>query len=365
MNELTAMATALGFLKGDGVGKYGSAKLTLLRNHTTIKQNATKKTALLKTHAHVQKHGHWVWKTDAVSLMQIEDPIKTKAISHLAEEASTLKSTKLEKLVMQIKDSPFDSVKKMIEDLITKIDAEQEAETAEIDDCKTDMIDSTKKRSKNDAKMEKEKAKMVMLKSKINDHTEDIKTLVAEVSEIYKALNEATEMRAVEKKENAVTLADAQAGKVALENAIGVLKEFYDSPAFLQSKKKEEPELNAPDSSEFLGDEEGADVSKQNEAQGILGLLGTIKEDYVSTIEKTTEAEEASETQYLSFKDASEKDIADKEKLKSDLEAEVRKANADTEQAEEDYGDWSAQKDEAVRELNILTPRCSGLGAHI
>merc|ERR1719262_2179750 len=157
--------------------------------------NHTQKVGLLKTHAHVHRHGHWVWKTDAVSLMQIEDPIKKKAISHLAEEASILKSTKLEKLVMQIKDSPFDSVKKMIEELITKIDAEQEAETAEIDDCKTDMIDSTKKRSKNDAKMEKEQSKITKLTSKIDDHTEDIKELVTEISEIYKALNEATQLR--------------------------------------------------------------------------------------------------------------------------------------------------------------------------
>merc|ERR1719262_1127954 len=146
--------------------------------------NHTQKVGLLKTHAHVHKHGHWVWKPDVVALLQIEDPIKKKAISHLAEEASILKSMKLEKLVMQIKDSPFDSVKKMIEDLITKIDEEQEAETAEIDDCKTDMIDSTKKRAKNDAKMEKEQAKIETLNSKIDDHNEDIKTLMGEVSKI-------------------------------------------------------------------------------------------------------------------------------------------------------------------------------------
>jgi chromosome segregation ATPase len=363
MNELTAMATALGFLKGDGVGKYGSAKLTLLRNQSHMKQNHTKRVGLLKTHAHVKKHGHWVWKPNAVSLMQIEDPIQKKAISHLAEEASILKSMKLEKLVMQIKDSPFDSVKKMIEDLITKIDAEQEAETAEIDDCKTDMIASTKKRAKNDAKMSTEQAKVETLSSKIDDHNEDIKELVAEVSEIYKSLNEATQLRKVEKKDNEVTISDATAGKSALDSAISVLKEFYDSEMELIQKKKEEPELNAPESSDFLGDEGGADPSKQNEATGILGLLGTIKEDYAETIEKTTDAEEDAEKQYNSYKTESEKEIADKENLKADLEKNVRKANADTEQAKEDYEDWSTQKDEAVRELNILTPRCSGLGA--
>merc|ERR1719262_2056662 len=326
--------------------------------------NHTQKVGLLKTHAHVHRHGHWVWKTDAVSLMQIEDPIKKKAISHLAEEASILKSMKLEKLVMQIKDSPFDSVKKMIKDLITKIDEEQEAETSEIEDCKTDMIDSTKKRAKNDMKMEKEQAKIVKLSSKIDDHTEDIKTLDSEVAEIYKALNEATQLRKVEKKDNTVTISDAEAGKTALDNAITVLREFYDSEAmFVQKNKKEEPELNAPESSDFLGDEEGADVSKQNEATGILGLLGTIKEDYEETLEKTTQAESDAAAQFLSYKTSAEKEIEDKEDLKSELEANVRKANADTEQAKEDYGDWSTQKDEAIRELNILTPRCSGLGA--
>lgn len=251
----------------------------------------------------------------------------------------------------------------MIEDLITKIDEEQEAETAEIDDCKTDMIDSTKKRAKNDAKMEKEQAKIETLSSKIDDHKEDIKTLMGEVSELYKALNEATQLRKVEKKDNEVTISDATEGKTALVNAISVLKEFYDSEMELLQKKKEEPELGAPESSDFLGDDEGADPSKQGEATGILGLLGTIKEDYESTIEKTTEAEEAAAAQFLSYKESTETEITDKEKLKDDLDGEVRKATADIEQAKEDFGDWSTQKDEAIRELNILTPRCSGLGA--
>merc|ERR1719217_83728 len=48
MNELTAIATCLGILKGDGVGKYGSAKLALMKKHISGNTtNSTKHSAKL------------------------------------------------------------------------------------------------------------------------------------------------------------------------------------------------------------------------------------------------------------------------------------------------------------------------------
>merc|ERR1719311_450361 len=97
VNELIAMAKALEILKGDASSKYGSNTLAL---------------AQIKTHRHRRavrsimhhKKGHWVWKQDPVSFLQIasepnKDASKKKVVSNLAKSASLLKSSTLEALV--------------------------------------------------------------------------------------------------------------------------------------------------------------------------------------------------------------------------------------------------------------------------
>merc|ERR1719428_1347065 len=150
----------------------------------------------------------------------------------------------------------------MIEDLITKIDDEQAAEDDEIEDCKNDIQDNTKKRAKNGARMEEEEATIVEETAAITVHAEDAKELGVEISNLYKDLNEATQLREKEKKQNTEVLEDATAGKESMDKAIKVLKEFYDSDfekAALIQKGKENPEI--PESGDFLGDDPDADVS--------------------------------------------------------------------------------------------------------
>merc|ERR1719281_813614 len=199
------------------------------------------------------KKGHWVWKQDpvAMSFLQIaaepkKDTVKKKVLSNLARQASLLKSSTLEALVLALEDNPFESVKKMIEDLITKIDDEQKAEDDEIEDCKNDIKDNTKKRAKNAARMEEEEATIVEETSASAIHTEDAKELGVEISQLYKDLNEATQLREKEKKQNTAVLEDAKAGKASMDKAIKVLKEFYDSAALIQKSskgKKEQPDI--------------------------------------------------------------------------------------------------------------------------
>merc|ERR1719316_1280859 len=152
-----------------------------------------------------------------MSFLQISSEPQTpgakKAISSIAKSASLLKSSTLQALVMQLQENPFVSVKKMIEDLIDKIDDEQKAEEDEIEDCKNDITANTKKRAKNAMRMEEEEATIVEESAAINDYKETSKELGVEISELYAALNEATELRGKEKKENEITLSDATAGK--------------------------------------------------------------------------------------------------------------------------------------------------------
>merc|ERR1719387_318499 len=101
--------------------------------------------------------------------------------------------------------------------------------------------------------------------------------------------------------------------------AIKVLKEFYDSEALIQKSsksKKEQPDI--PDGGAFLGDDPDGDVSHQDDAKGIFGLLGTIKDDYENTIKTVEDEEKDAEKEYNSFKDSVDKDISDKKAGKKD-----------------------------------------------
>jgi len=346
VNELTAIAKALEILKGDATSSYGSG---------------TKLAA-----AQIKSR-----KQPALSFLQIyskptQEATKKKVLSNLARQASLLKSSSLQALVMMLEDNPFESVKKMIEDLITKIDDEQSAEDDEIEACKNDITDNTKKRAKNAARMEEEEATIVEQTAAISTHADDAKELGKEISQLMKDLNEATQLRNKEKKQNEAVLADAEAGKASMDKAIKVLKEFYDSDfeaGFIQVRKgkKENPEI--PESGDFLGDDPDSDVSHQDDATGLLGLLGTIAGDYDNTIKGVKQEEKDAEKEYNDFKKATEKDVDDKEKAKADKEGKSEQADADVEQAKLDLASWTTQKKEAEYELSILTPRCLGLGA--
>merc|ERR1719272_385981 len=292
-----------------------------------------------------------------------KDAAKKKVLSNLARQASLLKSSTLEALVMQLNENPFESVKKMIEDLIKKINDEQKAEESEIEDCKNDIQDNTKKRAKNGARMEEEEATIVEETAAITTHADDAKALGKDISELYKDLNEATQLREKEKKQNTEVLADATAGRDSMNKAIKVLKEFYDSAALIQKSKTRRPDdPEMPDSDAFGASDDG-DVSHQDDAKGLFGLLGTIQGDYEDTIRNVGQEEKDAEKEYNLLKKRIEKDCDDKTNSKEDKEGKSGQAAADVEQAKEDLAAWTTQKKEAEYELSILTPRCLGLGA--
>merc|ERR1719263_830763 len=117
----------------------------------------------------------------------------------------------------------------------------------------------------------------------------DISVLAQQISELNKALLEATELRASERADNKKTIADAGAGKDAVEFALTVLKEFYEGAAgFVQ--------YVPPDSDRegnTVGDLapeafEGHYHGKQSSAKGIIGILEVILSDFERTVDTVT-----------------------------------------------------------------------------
>merc|ERR1719420_1512816 len=147
----------------------------------------------------------------------------------------------------------------------------------------------------------------------------EIAELSMQIGELYKALKEATDMRADEKAANEKTLSDATAGLEATKYALKVLKGFYE-PKLLQVGRYTPP--NAGRDGKTVGDlapdtfEDEEYKGNQDAAKGIIGLIEVIISDFERTIDTTEKAEKEAQEKCDKFKEDTEEDIKEKEKEK-------------------------------------------------
>merc|ERR1719207_263488 len=144
---------------------------------------------------------------------------------------------------------------------------------------------------------------------------------MTEIAELKKALNEATQLKALETKDNLKTVADATAGLAGVKKAMKILKEFYDN-ALIQTGEGYVP-ADADASGKTVGDMapdtfEGDFAGNQDAATGIIGQLDVIKSDFEGTIDATKQAESDAESEFEDYKSECETDIADKEQAVDD-----------------------------------------------
>merc|ERR1719272_2380703 len=100
--------------------------------------------------------------------------------------------------------------------------------------------------------IEKYTAKISNIETKLKKLAAEIKVLGEQIAELYKALNEATEIREDEKATNMKTIADASAGLGATKMALSALETFYNN-AFLQQSGRYTPP-NADRDGNTVGD---------------------------------------------------------------------------------------------------------------
>merc|ERR1719335_1837691 len=203
-----------------------------------------------------------------------------KMMHYLHSKAKSLKSDSLSTLMIQMKEDHFVKVRGMIKDMVAKLEADAAAEGDQKAWCDSEMEKATSKRDENIGSMEGDLAAKTKAESTIAKLKEEIQTLLNEISELNKALAEATELRRKEQAENTKTLADANAGLAGVKKAMKILKDFYDN-AFVQTNASYKPPKGdasgntvgdlAPDT--FSGDFAG----NQDAASGIIGQLDVIK----------------------------------------------------------------------------------------
>jgi len=287
-----------------------------------------------------------------------------RALQQLDGAASRLQSPILSALAVKasVHGDSFAKVRGLINDLIKKLEDEALAEADAKSFCDEEMEKSVKNRDDEKMTMEKEAAAITEKESEKRQLGEEIMELSEEVAELAKALNEATELRSKEKENNEKTLADAGAGKKAVEEAIDVLKEFYGDGSLIQADPPEGADRDgktvkdrAPELS-YEGEYKG----QTGASKGVLGLLEVILADFERTVETVETAEEEAQKDFDDFEKESKDTMDDKKKEKEKKEKKVKEAEDAITESEESFDSAKKLHAAALEELDALQEQCVG-----
>jgi len=261
--------------------------------------------------------------TPPVSLLQLSSPKAERAVMLLRAEARAENSKALEQIAVAVEkhgDGPFDQIVNMIQKMIFRLMHEQTEEDDHKDWC--------------DQALGKTNASIVDKKDKIRELGLEIDDTIAQADELLVDMNaaddmvgkitahmkEATEIREIGKKENALAIKDAKDAQTAIANAIAVLKEHYkdnsevpkESWEFLQGRRAPVTLPEEPSTWDSA-------YTAVAEPEGIIAVLEQVSADFAQ-MESDTAAQEASD------KEAYDEDMknCDVERARRGKESEVK-----------------------------------------
>merc|ERR1719261_2202412 len=276
-----------------------------------------------------------------------------RVVTFLMRKAGDMNSKMLMLLAQHAQNDPFKKVKKMIKDMIFKLQEEANEEAEHKGFCDTEMSTNKQTRDTKTDQLANLKADIEEFTADISKAAEEIATLQAEVSEIDKAVSEATMIRRVEKAKNLATIADSEAAEEATAKALAILKEFYEKAAVpIEQPAPQQGPIKWDDRSlailksssggasfvQLSSDktvhkqptpemEEGGYTGMGNE--GVLGLLEVIQSDFARVISETRTSEGDASHEYDSFSADSAEDKAVKEAdMKHKENVKVQKTSA-------------------------------------
>merc|ERR1719460_3531662 len=178
------------------------------------------------------------------SLLQKENAMhserRAQASKLLSAVAKKFQNPRLATLAVRVRLDAFTRVKKAIDDMVAQLLKEKEDEIKHKDFCVDEFNTNQLQTEKKDREKQDLTAQIEDLELQIKQLTEAIDTLKAEIAEMQVQLKRAGEDREKENKEFQMTVADQRATQELLQEALNVLKGFYD-PSLLQTQTSKQP----------------------------------------------------------------------------------------------------------------------------
>jgi len=278
-------------------------------------------------------------------------PVQRQVAAFLESRASRLDSKVLSMMALKIGENPFGKVKKMIDEMITKLIEQANEEATHKGWCDTEMAKNSHTRDAKTDEINTLTAKADKLTAAISRTANEITDLQTAINEIDAAVAKAISVRSAEKKKNKETVEDSQKAQAAVTAALNVLKDFYakaaQATAFIQ-----QPEIDAPKTFE------GSYTGMGDSTGGVVGLLEVIGSDFARLEAETNTAEDESSKEHDRFLAESKKDKAVKSAdLDHKTKSKVQK-ESDLADTESDLKGTQSELDAAMVYYEKLKPSC-------
>lgn len=159
---------------------------------------------------------------------------------------------------------------------------------------------------------------------------------------------EATKQRAAESKENAQSIADAKEGEEAVNSALTVLKEFYESAATNTALVQQPVVIETPGTwdSSFNGDQSGA--------TGVVGMLESVAADFLRIHTETAADEAKSQKNFDEYVQGEKLASAERKANKDAAEKARSEAEVAAAKATEGLAAGKAAKSQALEDLRVI-----------
>merc|ERR1719217_1568392 len=172
-----------------------------------------------------------------------EGVMRQKVVNKLKDLSHEFKSYALMEMVSVASSDPFEKVRGLIEGMIEKLVTEANEEATQKAFCDEEIGKSKKAQAEKSMTSDKLKSRIDTATTTKAQLEDSIKDLEAEIAALDAGNAEATKIRTEEKATNTKSSADFKEAAEAVQQAIGVLKEYYESALIQTSGSKRAPDF--------------------------------------------------------------------------------------------------------------------------
>jgi len=272
-----------------------------------------------------------------------EGAMRQRVVNKLKDLSHKFKSYALMEMVSVASSDPFEKVRGLIEQMIEKLVTEANEEATQKAFC--DEETSKSKAAQAEKSMTADK-----LTSRIDKATttkaqleQSIKDLEGEIAALDAGTAEATKIRTEEKATNTKASSDFKLAAEAVQGAIAVLKEYYESALIQVSSSKRQPTFGG---------------AKSDAASSIISILEMSGENFSKMYMETETAETSAAAEYKKLMDENKVSKATKLAEVKGSQSEIKSLEVALKNNGEDLGMTNKELDAVIAYLDKLKPQC-------
>jgi hypothetical protein len=290
------------------------------------------------------------------------------AYAKLKEQATKAHSFRLAELAVNVrmaKAGHFDAVIKAIDEMISTIKDENQADIEKRDQCKDEYKNTDSVIAQTKWLIEKNEARIAKLQDLIDKHTKAKEETIALIGETEEHIQSLKDQRQEENQAFLAAKADDESAIELLESAKEALGAFYEKntggvgeiQGSVKLLQKKQPEFEVSKDQAPDADFSGKD-SRKGESKGIVSILTMIIEDAHQEIKNGQVAEASAQTEFEKQLKAAETLLADLILKKNNLETEIARLGDEKSAENETMESNKADLKDEVDYRGKITPDC-------